>query len=528
MRWAPGRTVTIAAALTAGCGGDASTPLATDFEAVCSGPTISLEPGEGTLIPAADSSCLSFAAPGWYVAAFVDASAIEAARGETPLESFRDDAFAVTAALRGPAVTEPSATFHPPIGAARSVRIPESPRHLIAAAGGACDPDDLAWCRDRPWSIGDRFESASGGSLRTATVSAIEGPLVMAIWEDEVETVGPGLGAIRSAFRESAMEVVPFLREAFLDELITTSPGSGQLLVIVQEGSLSTAAWRPSETDTSSLVTLSLNPGVSPDLLQALALSILTHELAHVWQLRYAFRGAGESGFYIPTWGLEGGATFVSQEYMRQRFGIPLHANATPPSDRRIAVPEDVFWNEAHVSRGEFERGYQHAEPMLRHFRTRLIAAGSSESGAFAEVARGAVEGWFGSTATGWHPPGMAGRLEQATGVAWDAPEMVLDWTVSQALDDRGRGDVYENPLIRDAWRDVGGSGFPPLARLGASPVRIERPAGSTGYVEMLVPDDPLTRLTLGKPSGEYGPPGLPPGVFPLEPTLRWMIVRFQ
>lgn len=521
-------TLTILAALTTGCGGDAPAPLAPDVEAVCSPLTISLEPGEGTLLPTADSTCVSFAEPGWYVAAFVDASAIESARGENPINSFRDDAFAVTVALHGAAVTEPSTMFRPPVVSATPVHPPESPQHLIAIAGGACDPADPAWCRDHPWDVGDRFESASANGLRTAIVTAIDGPLVMAVWEDEVEVVGPGLPAIESAFREGAREVVPFLRDTFVDELVTTSAGSGQLLVIVQEGSLSTAAWRTSDSGTSSLITLSLNPRVSHDILPALAVSILAHELAHAWQLRYAFRGNEEAGFYIPPWGLEGGATFVSQEYLRLRFGVTLDTNLPARSSFRLEVPEDVFWNQAHVSRGEFERGYHHAEPMLRHFMTRLIAAGSTESEAFAEVARGAVEGWFGNTLTGWRPPGISGRMEQATGIAWDAPELVLDWTVSQALDDRAPGEVYENPLIRDAWRTVGNSGFPPLARLGVSPVRIERPAGSTGYVDMTVPDDPLARLTLGTPSGDYGPPGLPPGVFPLEPTLRWMIVRFQ
>lgn len=523
-------SVWLMAVLAWGCGAvDAAGPDPVDeppgtyVEAACMDVTlVSLDPGEVAMLPPRDSTCLSFAVPGRYVAAFLDVSAIESARGETPLNSFRDDVFTANVALRlqGQGTTT----------AGLVVAQPDTrPSHdVIRLSQVECEQADPVWCRDRPWTPGEDFDAASEGELRTAVVVAVDGPLVLAIWKDEMDVMAPALGTLRAAVGEAKEEVIPLLRETFVDEMVTTSPQSGQLLIIAYPGSVSTADWRPSETLTSSRINLSISPAMPEELLRVVAVSVLAHELAHAWQFRYYGHGTGNVGdLYLPPWGIEGGATFLEQEYLRLRFGIPLDANRPASPTAAVVDPEDLYWNNVHVARGAFEEGYHQAEPMLRHFRTRLLDAGMSERASLAEVARGAIEGWYGNTGTQWRPPGITGRMQVLLGAGWDAVDGILDWTISQALDDRAPGE-YRNPLVRDAWDQVSGSGFPPVTHLQIAPVVIQRTAGSTGYVEFLVTDDPHIRLTVGAPTGEYGPPGIPPGQYPLAPVLRWMIARIR
>lgn len=514
--------VSLACGALAACAKDATEPSVPETTAACAAQaSIDLQPGTGQLLPAGDSLCFAVGAAGLYAVAYLDAGYIDAARPDLHYDVPFGDSFSVAAAFRPPVpVTGPAAAP----GAT-------SPR---PAAGGGLPADVVTvsaadtcgsppWCRETPWKVGDEVTTwfAEG---RKATVVAIAAPLVLAEWNDEMPLEGED-GVIVDVVKEAAQSVVPMLSAAFDGEVVSTSPGSGQLMVLVQRGSLSFTYSQWYEGGSSSFILLSLNPDVADAIVAADDIQILAHELAHAWQVRYLYKGAGPNSG-ARHWGLEGGADFFTLQYLRSRFGIPLDANGEAIGENILRAPEDVYWTLVNRSSGEIEAGYYQTEPLLRDLMVRLVRAGMSERDALSNISKGAVEGWFGRVNASWHPPGIAARMSMGLGQQWDPVTGVLTWVLSDALDDRSTGDTFTNPSVLNAWKEVGQSGFSPSGRLGVGRATTTRRAGSTGYFELLARDEPDRRLILTSESaGTLAPI---PGIGETEVDVRWMVARIH
>lgn len=516
--------VTLACGVLYACAKDATEPPVPVTSPACEAQvSFDLQPGTGKLLPAGDSLCVTVATKGLYAVAYLDAAHIEANRSGNHFGS-PADSFSVSVAFRGPVSVADAAA--PSTTAPMPVSGRGTPVDVVTSRGsaeGTCDPSMSPWCRETPWKVGDEMavDVANG---RKATVVAIAPPLVMAEWNNEMPLEGEG-GVIEDAVREAAQSVVPMLSAAFDGEVVSTSPGSSQLVLVAQRGSLSLTYSRPSETASSSLIILSLNPDVADAVGAALDIRVVAHELTHAWQFRYLYREAGPDGAWAPHWGIEGGADFVALQYLRSRFGISIDANGEAVGENILYTPEDVYWQQVDRSFGDIEAGYQQTEPLLRDLMVRLVRAGMSEPDALSNVAKGAVEGWFGpGNGSSWHPPGMAARMSAGLGRQWDPVTGVLTWVLSDALDDRTTGDTFTNLSVLDAWKKVGLSGFSPSGRVGRGRATTTRRAGSTGYFELSVGDEPDSRLILTS----AGTPGPVPGIGETQVDVRWMVARIR
>ena len=102
----------------------------------------------------------------------------------------------------------------------------------------------------------------------------------------------------------------------------------------------------------------------------------------------------------------------------------------------------------------------------------------------------------------------------------------MLSWTLSNALDDRSSGNEYDIPTVLDAWKRVGLSGFPPSGSLSHGRQTSTRYAGSTGYFELSVGEEPESRLILSY-TGKRDTTALP-GVGEPTPVVQWMVGRIN
>lgn len=149
---------------------------------------------------------------------------------------------------------------------------------------------------------------------------------------------------------------------------------------------------------------------------------MLTHELAHAWQVRHLAETGGGEG---PPWGVEGAADLLAMDAVRRFLGIGFASNWAW-SGRRSAPNRLVAYAlEPADTRGRAARGYFDAASLLRDLQARMVRQGMGEADALALVARGAVEGWHGGDA-GAARPGLAGRVRPVLGDAWDPAGAVL------------------------------------------------------------------------------------------------------
>jgi hypothetical protein len=519
------------AGLAAGCGESPTDPLPTRLAPGCAAThTVALQPGEGHLLPAADSLCVELVGGARYALAFVDASSIEAGRTGPEPDHLPTDSFTVRARWL-PGARVPATT-----GAAERVGLRgEGPRvaanpfgpstgfvdHLLSSAASCAHPDEV-WCRESPYAVGDHLHVTGGSTEGEAVVTDVIGPLVMAHWVRERAAMAPTDARLREVLHEARDYVLPLLRSTFRDELVTTSAGSGQLVVIVQEGSRSTAQSRPADTGSATLVRLSINPRVDPTVGAVVDLAILVHELAHAWQFRHLFAEAGTDQLWVPFWGIEGGADLVANEYLRSRQGVGLEPNAPAIPQGLLEDPMDVYWQRLHQGNGDIRDGYGQTEPLLRDLLVRLVRSGVPWDTALREVSRGATEGWFGHNATAWRAPGLAGRVETHLGEDWDPVAGVLTYALSVALDDRSGGTEFFDATTLEAWRPVGSKGWAPDGQVAGGLVERARKAGSVGYMLVAGPTDDAARLMLSFEGSSAPVPWNPPT------NVRWMIARLE
>jgi hypothetical protein len=144
-----------------------------------------------------------------------------------------------------------------------------------------------------------------------------------------------------------------------------------------------------------------------------------------------------------------------------------------------------------------------------------MARRGMGADEALAQVARGAVEGWYGIDAAGVRRQGLSQRVRAVLGAGWDPADAVLLWTLTQASDDQTdaaelNNAVYDHvsdPGNPNAWKPAidevqAGRGFA---------YQVTRGAGTSFFVRM-------------KDGGEGGTVALTATVA----GTRWMVARLK
>jgi len=507
-------------------GGGPTAPQQPQGTASCAAQaTVDLQPGQTASLTAGEAACFRLAphAGARYALAGFDARAIEGARSG-PEPALSSDPVYVVGDGSGAAPSPAPAGSRGPSATAVPVDM-----HLRADAA----PDPLSpFSRATPWQQGERFGIRRlDGQPATARVVRVMGRYVFALVEADRE-------GHTDRFIDDTEEAMGYLqREGFgvLNRVwggaeLVTSAGSGQVLVVY-------AAWNPDHgvgsastnaaTDGSgigSFVWLNLNarPGVRDAFsmldVASYRLKVLAHELTHAWQLRYAYdsQPAGKRTIaFGPAWAMEGTADLVSMDLVRRSLGVGLTSNWNWQDRLRAPNPGITLALQPMDTRGRVSRGYYDAASFLQDVQLRMVRRGTPGDEALAQVARGAVEGWYGTDAAGVRRTGLAGRVRPVLGAGWEPADAVLLWTLTQAADDQTDFADLNNPMYDHAadpehnyaWK----AALDEVQPGRAFAYQVQRSAGSSFFVRV-------------KDGGSGGTVSLSASVG----GTRWMIARLK
>lgn len=371
---------------------------------------------------------------------------------------------------------------------------------LVEHATASCDPAmgvPSMLCRPEPWTLGDRFaapgrEGEQGESLAEVIAIDPKDELVVAAYVADLPEIGhASRSALADGLTRFRRHTMPILHATFPDADPVTSPGSGQLLLLMRRDGnpLSTARVRRIGGTLRHWISLSDVRGADAHF------SVVSHEVTHSYQ--QAFADGGQRA----DWASEGGANLVSHEALRRENGLPLGGNLDPGN-----VTGDSLGYLLRIDRvdGELPAGYNQGAGFLRYLLLRGTRAGVDRSIVLREILQGSLHGWTGQNRGHVDPVGLAERMASILGEGpWDPAEAVLDWTISNALDDRWPGGPHRNRAVRRAWQDRPTPrriwvGWKEDAAIGPSaPAGVRREAGSTGYLQVRTsPDARALRLT--------------------------------
>jgi hypothetical protein len=444
---------------SAGSGGPTA-PDAPSASAGCAAQlTLDLNPGQTAPLTAGQAGCFRLTphSGARYVLAGYDARTIDGAK-QGPEPGVSTDPVYL--------VGDGSAT--PPQTVATADRISAAARVPVDFRADAAPDPSSPFARATPWSEGERFtlKRVDTHAAATARVVKVMGRYVLALVEDDREGhTDRYISDTQKAMQWMLDNGVAVLDRAWGARQPVTSAGSGQVLIVfsawdVGNGTGATSTYAaPDGSFIGTYLWLNLNakPGTYGfDLLDVTSfrLKVLAHELTHAWQMRYAYetQPAGpRSVSFGPAWALEGTADLVSMDIVRRYLGIGLTSNWK--WEPRLLAPNDGITyalGPANTS-GRLSRGYYDAASFLQDVQVRMVRAGADADEALAQVARGAVEGWFGVDAAGVRRQGLADRVRAVLGQQWDPADAVLLWTLTMAADDQTDAPGLNNPVYADA-----------------------------------------------------------------------------
>ncbi len=545
-----GLVVSLIATLPLACGLDRG-PIEPPVAAICdlAAPT---DLGAAELLPAG-ANCLSLsAASARYALAYFDARFVEGAR--TAHEAFSPDAgdFTVTVGsaesdrvieatrtARGRAGDEPrflkddwvrliptaASREHEDDDLPSSENGEEAPSGDRALPSTSCDvdPELELFCQDRPWREGDLLDLPGPFGLlihdmpRSAEILVVRGPFAFAVRKDLGEDARAQLGPILARLAlVGQVRVLPFLRRALIDREVFTSAGSGQILVDVsldQNAVCVCGVAVGMYAQGASVSGISIRIPAGPEF-EAHRIGLFAHELTHVWQHAFDTQRVPDPTVAIAPstrWAVEGGADFVRQEILRGLAAEPLDGNRD--TSTRFANPFLDRWiRELDAASGRIRNGYGQTAGMLRHLFVRTLDDKAGYDDALQSILQGSLEGWFGSPDGSAAGVGLARRL-QSVQPEFEPARALLEYAISNAVDDRIEAEDLQNPAVLEAWRESPGSRFVPAALIGSTGPRVKlgQPAGSLGYVYV---DHAGGSRVLGLGADIEG--------------VRWMVVRFE
>lgn len=463
-------------------------------ERACGG-VLELDLGEAADLPEGEDCDLGRVAGAEYALAYVDGRAIALAEtGQEPYR-FNNERYSVTVTdllsggartSRVPLPTRPDPPVHRD-APDWTIFPSDGPRTYSGATGG-----EDGWTVGEAITVLDPCAPGSGCGerpTRAATVVRVyDGWLTVAAVQGEVSAELAGmLELLDQALPLVRQHALPLLRSAYTDGRMAVSrPGGAQLLVLL-EGDHSTFAGRAFSwlEENAAVSWISLEPFAGVEL-AALA-SLLTHEIAHAFQFAHmaATRPAGEQ--QVPTgtglWGVEGGANFISYEFIRRAGGMPLAGNYDFHNPASDFLAQYYAWR-AQPGLGELTAGYDHAMGFLRDLVIRRVQRGESVDAAVREVSRGAIEGWFGVDQVGSRRTGLTARMRDRIG-GWEARDALLTWALSHAGDDLTDNPLYQDRASLRVWNsaEVDYGWFPKaVLQGGEGSVTGETLFGSPGY----------------------------------------------
>jgi hypothetical protein len=497
--------------------------------------------GEARRLPAG-SGCLRLAAqPGAaYALAYLDLRALQSAVSGPERSDVADRTGpASTAASWGAGAPQPAGTAPPAVAGVQHARAagpagspadrsgrsaqgwPQAARDNEHARIVAFGADSLEALTERatPWVLGETFTwgTADRGFNTARVVRIYDGHFVLAlVLADSVPQFPAWLARMDSIMPLVLAEALPLLQAAFLPGRPTTSPGSGQHLIIARRlnfaGGVAAPMTIPGDAGVYSFVALDIGGGDAHSLLH-----LVTHELAHAYQYMYAWdsRPSGETRVTLgERWAVEGGANLLANEVIRRRFGIGLEDNWDwrPHSP---GSPLGPYAAPARVQDGTFAQGYDRSAMFLQELVIRGRRAwGETYEATLAAVARGALEGWYGFDAAGNQRYGLTAAMRDLYGVTWEPDERLLIHALSQAVDDMFASTTFQNPAYREVSQGPGRLGWKPDALLAAGSADSHtalREQGSLGY--FYLDDDDL---------------GASFALTTAVPDIAWMLVRYR
>lgn len=512
---------------------------------------VALAVGAAQRLTSAEAACLRLApaAGARYVLAYADTRLVTKAQtgpeypppdSITVLLTDRTDSTAafrsaLSAALTGRAVAvRPAAAPSAGIGASpqdRPMGTPGADVPMTPAPGCPYTNYYEAFCRNTPYALGDTFTyypDLTSRSSGLARVMAIQGNLVLSVFEPDSAMLAPdAIAWADTALAFTVQRAVPLYETMFnLSAPATTSDGSGQLLMGVEAGSVSSAIWWPDASGNGEWAKISIGLASNSAFGDPLSsptreLEIIAHEVLHAYQYRWRWEHAGPWLTYLGTaWAVEGSAHFVSDALVREYLGIPFLSNYAlaqyAPNDPHFPLTIEA----APVH--DFTLGGPDAASFLRDLVQRLVHdGGMSFDAAVGQVVVGALEGWYGINEDGQHDgPGLTARMQAHLGSSWNPVDALLQWTLSQAADGLTTNPVFQNLTYQLPNQSLQNNFILPGGVVGDAPgasaaAAVKRLAGNTGVFDI---EDSA--------GGSYHTAGTVAGV--PSSALQWMLLRIS
>jgi hypothetical protein len=513
-------------------GKEISAPEQPSSSAACA-PQATVDMGVGQVrsLSAAEAACIRMAPHGSarYVLAAFDSRGIENARRGPETTPLGDPTYLVddgTGAAPASGGASPDRAVAAPGEASGDLRLSAS---TSSSSADGTDP----FKRSTPWHEGDQFpvRHIEGGDVVTARVATVvDGRYVVAVVDADVPN-GKLAGDVGKALEFMSRSGIAVLDRAFGQRRPVTSAGSGQLLILLTAWNPDNGAgatWTTANPDGSGvfsyvLMNTNFRGGVRTGYemydFVSFRLKVLSHEMTHAWQMRYAYESQdGQAERHVnmgPAWSMEGCADLVSMDVLRRYLDIGLTDNWD--WSRKIYQGNEavIYALEPADQRGMLPRGYFDGASFLRDLQVRMVRRGVAADEALSQVARGAVEGWWGIDASNVRRQGLTERVRSVLGSGWDPSQAVLLWTLAQAAD-----DLTDNPDLDNAvYSHVGDPGEQYAWKAAFDDVRLGRAfshtltasSGSSFFVRL---NDDGGGATFAARSSDAG--------------VRWMIARVK
>lgn len=346
----------------------------------------------------------------------------------------------------------------------RAVRSPEAkPLDIIRMSTPPIQrqPTDFYQNRTTPYQSGDSFSIygwGDGALYESGKIFYADAKFAIGTLDRDAGFNIPARIEVTDALKKFANYAERTLRNAFVDEWVATTEGSGQMLVLlgnwpytaflgIGTGTVDRGAW------------IGVNPGVpAVPLNQPLyfAEHVLFHEMVHAYQDRYFMQRCVQVADcdydgWNHAWAIEGGAEFFNEIMLAGLYGYDPTGNY--PVEGMIHNVLGTTFMVGDPWHFWFSAGYASSSWFFQDLLERAVASGISRINAMSEIGRGSIEGWFGYRERGGAKrPGLTERMSALLGTTWDPADAAPLAAVALAADDLTMNPQLQVPFLHQAW----------------------------------------------------------------------------